>query len=187
MASITELTCPLCSSAAHIKFDYRDFCKHLRLFHAHQPGFKVPCRINGCQRSYTNLRSYQNHVSNVHNWVKDERLVFDEEECLPTNDKLCDNLDDSSDDNNSNDDNDDNDRTNTGIFDYCDYEQSDKTLDISSYSQGYSQEMLQKSSAIFLLGLKEKYKLTQTAIQGIIEGFTNVTQQQMDSLQLQVY
>ena len=107
MASITELTCPLCSSAAHIKFDYRDFCKHLRLFHAHQPGFKVPCRINGCQRSYTNLRSYQNHVSNVHNWVKDERLVFDEEECLPTNDKLCDNLDDSSDDNNSNDDNDD--------------------------------------------------------------------------------
>ena len=38
MASITELTCPLCSSAAHIKFNYRDFCKHLRLFHFHLLG-----------------------------------------------------------------------------------------------------------------------------------------------------
>ena len=119
--------------------------------------------------------------------MKDERVMVVEEESLPTNDELCDNLDHDSSDNNSNDDNDDNDRTDTGVFDYCDHEQSDKTLDIASYSQGYSQEMLQKSSAIFLLGLKEKYKLTQTAIQGVIEGFTNVTQQQIDSLQLQVY
>ena len=176
MASITELTCPLCSSAAHIKFDSREFCKHLRLFHVHQPGFKIPCRINGCQRSYTNLRSYQNHVSSVHNWTKDDKPMVVEEGCLPANDesynpKLSDN------DNSYDSDDDEN---HTGNHDH---ERSDITSEIPCYSQ----EMLQKSSAIFLLGLKEKYKLTQTAIQGIIEGFTDVTQQQISSLQSQVH
>ena len=36
---------------------------------------------------------------------------------------------------------------------------------------------LQISSAHFLFGIKEKYKLTQVAIQGIIEGATSLTQQ----------
>ena len=188
MASIIELTCPLCSSAAHLKFDYREFCKHLRLFHAHQPGFRVPCRINGCQRSYTNLRSFQNHVSSVHNWAKDEGLMLVEEECLLTNGKSCDDsndYDDDTDDSDDNDNNDDNGKNHTGsygIFESGGHEQSDDTFEVPCYSR----EMLQKSSAIFLLGLKEKYKLTQTAIHGIIEGFTNVTQQQIGSLQSQV-
>jgi len=46
--------------------------------------------------------------------------------------------------------------------------------------------MLQKSSALFLLGLKEKYKLTQVAIQGIIEGVTSITQQRISILRSQV-
>ena len=36
-----------------------------------------------------------------------------------------------------------------------------------------SSELLQKSSALFLLGLKEKNKLTQVALQGVLEGVTN--------------
>ena len=122
--------------------------------------------------------------------MKDERLKVVEEESLPTNNRSSDHVNNDSSDDNNNDDNDDNDMSDTGsycIFDYCDHEQSDKTLEIPSCSQGYSQEMLRKSSAIFLLGLKEKYKLTQTTVQGIIEGFTNVTQQQIDSLQSQVH
>ena len=63
-----------------------------------------------------------------------------EEECLPTNNKSCDHVDnDSSDDNNNNDDNDDNDEIDRGsycVFDYCDHKQSDKALEIPSYSQG---------------------------------------------------
>ena len=89
MTSKTKFTFSLCSSAPHLQFDLRGFCTHLRQFHAHQPGFKVPCRINGCQRNYTNLRSYQNHVSNVHNWVKGVEPIIDdtEEESLPANGK----------------------------------------------------------------------------------------------------
>ena len=37
------------------------------------------------------------------------------------------------------------------------------------------QHSLQNSTALFLLGLKEKYKLTQVAIQGVI-GVSSLTQ-----------
>ena len=72
-----------------------------------------------------------------------------EEECLPAIDKSCD-------DSNYDDNNDENDENNTGnyvVFDCGDHEQSDEI-------PCCSQEILQKSSAIFLIGLKEKYKLT---------------------------
>lgn len=45
---------------------------------------------------------------------------------------------------------------------------------------------LQNSSALFLLVLKEKYKLTQVAVQGVIEGVSNLNQHQMSFLRSQV-
>ena len=49
-----------------------------------------------------------------------------------------------------------------------------------------SKESLQKSSAIFLLGLKEKFKLTQVSLQGVIQGVTALTQQNIGMLKSQV-
>ena len=45
-----------------------------------------------------------------------------------------------------------------------------------------SSELLQKLSALFLLGLKENYKLSQVAVQGVLEGVTNLSQQQLLNL-----
>ena len=47
--------------------------------------------------------------------------------------------------------------------------------------------MLQKSTALFLLGLKEKHKLTQAALQSVVEGVTSLLQQRLDILHTQVY
>ena len=47
-------------------------------------------------------------------------------------------------------------------------------------------DTLQKSSAVFLLGLKEKFKLTQVAIQEIVEGVTSLTQKRISILHSQV-
>ena len=52
--------------------------------------------------------------------------------------------------------------------------------------EDFSLCMLQKSSALFLLGLKEKHKLTQVAIQEILEQVTSVTQQKLSFLKHQV-
>ena len=45
---------------------------------------------------------------------------------------------------------------------------------------------LQKSSALFLLGLKEKHKLTQVALQGVIDGATALVQCRQDVLRSQI-
>ena len=47
-------------------------------------------------------------------------------------------------------------------------------------------DTLQKSSAVFLFGLKEKFKLTQVAIQEIVEGVTSLTQKRISILHSQV-
>ena len=61
-----NLTCPLCSAASHLKFGITEYVKHIRIFHAHDPSFKITCGINGCQRTYSNFRTFVNHVSSVH-------------------------------------------------------------------------------------------------------------------------
>lgn len=52
--------------------------------------------------------------------------------------------------------------------------------------QNCSRDGLQKSSALFLLGLKEKHKLTQATVQSVVKGVTNLTQQQISILKSQV-
>ena len=167
MASMSAIECPLCSDATSIKFDWRDYLKHLSLFHAHHPDFKIPCRIDGCQRSYTNIRTYQNHVSSVHNWYKDTNSVQGNEEESSTVTMESDSMQEK---------NDSDDCSSVNESTIC------EGLDSASNK---SQELVQ-NSAVFLLGLKEKYKLTQTAVQGVIEGVTNLMQQQISYLQSQV-
>ena len=49
-----------------------------------------------------------------------------------------------------------------------------------------SPDAMQKSSALFLLRLKEKHKLTQVTVQSIVDNVTTLTQQRISSLKLQV-
>ena len=56
------VTCSLCSDMPHVNFKICDYLKLLRLFHVHQADFRVSCGISECQRSYTNMGRFQNHV-----------------------------------------------------------------------------------------------------------------------------
>ena len=105
MASTSSMVCPLCSNVGHLTLNFKDLIKHLNLFHTHQPDFKVPCGIDGCSRHFTNLRTYQNHMSSVHNCCKNiESRVFEhgsseDVECFGCGN---DNYNDSDDDNDMN-------------------------------------------------------------------------------------
>ena len=159
-----KLSCPLFSNVSHLTLDFKGLLKHLSLFHAYQPDFKVPYAIDGCSRHFTNLRTYQNHMSSVHNCCKDiESSVHVEQDSSGV-------IESSSDMNENNSDCDNND---TNIV-----EENLNTTETSAYSR----ELLQKSSTLFLLGLKEKYKLTQVSIQGIVDGDTSLTQQNIGFL-----
>ena len=40
--------------------------KHLTLIHSNDPGFLIQCSLNGCSHTYTNIRTYKNHVYALH-------------------------------------------------------------------------------------------------------------------------
>ena len=160
MASLNaQLVCPLCphERTAHLHFDLTDFLKHMKLFHAHQAGFRVTCGISGCQRSFSNFRTFQNHVSAMHRYQQDPSNVTPGLDRCPGEDTM----DDGS-------------------------GESDWSLDVGEEKEACSQEVLQKSTALFLLGLKEKHKLTQAAVQSVVEGVTSLLQQRLDILHTQV-
>jgi len=58
--------------------------------------------------------------------------------------------------------------------------------DLTVEAMQYNFETLQKSSALFILGIKEKHKLTQTAIQGDLNGVTNLSQHRLSMLHSKV-
>ena len=60
------------------------------------------------------------------------------------------------------------------------------SISVTNHEKAPSSEGLLKSSALFLLGLKEKYKLTQASVQGIVDGVASLMQQNINYLQTQV-
>lgn len=163
------IKCKLCSAASHLRFQVKEYIQHIKLFHAHQTDFKIICGIRGCKRTYNNPGTFFNHVYAMHG----------EDDCedIPVNNVSMD-----CDEDNNNDDDDD----------YSDYDdifmdqRASKVSSIHDSQSSYSKEIVQKSSAIFLLGLKEKFKLTQLSLQGVIQGVTALTQQNISMLKSQV-
>ena len=175
-----ELSCPLCSLTSHLKLNITTFLKHIKLFHAHQAGFKLTCGIHGCQRTFTNFRTFENHVSAMHRSNCDlssteaENNTANEDSESPSSSECL------------------------WAADFSEVETSDESEeDVETNNDPVtpddheaiqcSSELLQKSSALFLLGLKEKHKLTQVALQGVLEGVTNLNQQQLNLLHSKVH
>ena len=169
-----ELSCPLCSLTSHLKLNVTTFLKYIKLFHAHQARFKLTCGIHGCQRTFTNFLTFENHVSAMHRSTWDlsstEAENNDEDTENPSTSEC------------------------TLAADFSEVETSDEseedfetnddpTTSVDHEAIQCSSELLQKSSA---LGLKEKYKLAQVAIQGVLEGVTNLNQQQLKLLHSKV-
>ena len=162
------LTCKLCSATSHLRLQTKEYIQHIRLFHAHRPDFKVTCGISGCQRTYTNFGTFRNHVYDVHTDSTTEPFEVDSVNAISVD---CDK------DYTRNDD---------------DYSSSDD--DCSAMTDGCdnqnepccSQDMLKRSAAMALLGLKEKFKLTQASLQGVIQSMTALTQQSMNTLKSEV-
>ena len=177
--SNVELACPLCTNTPSLKFTrISDYLKHQRLFHVHQANFRLTCGIGGCKRSYTNIGTFQNHVYSVH-YCKNDDTSFSENtsDYNATTSDIFDNNDECGD---FNHDVDENSFADNESAQFANNESARDSLHCSS-------NPLQNSSALFLLGLKEKYKLTQVAIQGVIEGVSSLSQHQMSLLRAQVF
>ena len=148
-----KLICPLChyDRTSKLNLDLPNFLKHIKLFHAHQPSFSITCGLGGCLRTFRNFRTFRDHVYATHSG--DTNL---------TNHSASDHGSDGN--------------LVSGRDSYSSDEDREDSNDGEHGSAGSSSEALQKSSALFLLGLKEKHKLTQVAMQGVVEGVTSLMQ-----------
>lgn len=161
-------TCTMCSAASHLKLHVSDYVKHLKIFHAHQSDFKVICGIGGCQRSYTNLGTFQNHIYGMHSDGSCTIIEETEERILMNSTDL--ELDSESD----------------AVYSDTDELYYENDVETDSSQQCSSESIIQKSSALFLLGIKEKFKLTQSSINGIVQGVTALNQHHISILKSQV-
>lgn len=160
---MSRLVCPLCpyERTAHLHLNITGYLKHIKLFHSHQPSFSITCGLGGCLRTFRNFQVFRNHVSTFHageaSFVQDDGRGEGGDE---------DNI----------------------IVDGVGGGDDGET---GSDSAGHcfnstSPEMLQRSSALFVLGLKEKHKLTQATIQGVIQGVTGIMQCHLSAIRDQI-
>ncbi len=163
MTSNPGLVCPLCprERTSALQLSLREYLKHIQLFHSHQPGFRITCGISGCARTFQNFLTFRCHIS-----------AFHRDDPEPTNQ-----TDGQGTDNGSHEDHDSDPEDPDGELSEGSSEKADLTNPMP---------VLQTSSALFLMKIKEELKLTQTAIQGIVEGVTGITQTRLSILQTEV-
>ena len=150
---MSELLCSLCPDSL-VSFNVSGYVKHIQVFQSHQPHFSLTCGIRGCVRTFKNFGTFRNHVSAKHNLKRPATF-----KPTPCND--CDEPNASE----------NGDEDNTLIGD-----QDDMTYEGSMTSQQLESDTLKYSAALLLLRMKEKQKLTQVALQGVIEGVTDLFQ-----------
>ena len=161
----------ICSAASHLKFNVKGYVQHIQPFHAHHSSFRVTCGINGCQKTYTNFGTFSQHVYSFH-YESSKAVCRIQSEGTTSNLKSFDNSDVS---NGETDDAEDVDQL------------SHSVQDIDYYQElCYSKEHLQKCSGTFLLGLKEKFKLTQVALQSVIQDVSTLYHENVIGLKAQV-
>ena len=148
-----------------LRYDIKGYLKHIKLFHAHQSGFQLTCGIGGCKRSFTNFRTFQDHVSAVHKHQNQLVNITNIDISTPAV---------------QNSDNE--------LVEYpgssSDVSPSMMSCDENDAPSPF--EAMQKSSALFMLGLKERHKLPQAVVQQILDGVTILTQTRLNVLQSEV-
>ncbi len=65
---MARLVCPLCpeQDTAPFNMKLKHYIQHIKEYHAHSPTFSITCGLYGCPRTFHNMKTFQNHVYDVH-------------------------------------------------------------------------------------------------------------------------
>lgn len=154
--------CPLCPDFRATKFQL--LLPHLRLVHSTRPGFSVTCNIEGCSRTFTNIKTYTNHLYGDHlSLPKTADEVSGSDFCqgLSRGDDAANDIsdgihDDSSESNNN-------------------HENVPAQMTLDDHIKSFKSEIL-SITACWVLQIKECYKLTQSTTEEIIQKVTDLNQ-----------
>ena len=77
--STATFSCPYCPKD-YLAPSETLLLTHIRITHSNEPNFSIQCSTNGCARTFTNFRTYQNHRLTHRNQVSCPLLTDDEVE-----------------------------------------------------------------------------------------------------------
>jgi len=138
---------------------YRAYVKHVFESHSSAPNFLFTCGIDGCSRTFRNYSSIKSHFSRDHfneveSTVGDLPIVSGHSEELEAN----------------------------NVHSTESLVQQDEFGPETTADAVSPDDILQRSCALYLLTLKEKYKLTQTAIDFVVAQTKDTIQTVIDNL-----
>ena len=144
-----KFTCTICNRFASSTL--KRVLRHIGSVHSFEPGFQVTCGIEGCTRTYSNFRSFQKHLARNH-----ETALNRVEDSSPApRPQVQRDVHESDDDD---------------TLDPIDANDCSTTQEASESTQ----KALQRSAALFLLRTKEVNRVTQVALNEIVEGVTEL-------------
>ena len=132
--------CPFCEEMSSPSEFF--LMKHIKRVHASQPGFKITCGVDGCQRTFTTMKTYENHKSSVHHR---DRHHLSEEVATHGND------------------------TNTSELALQNASDDNVGDDLQESDNAPNEETTKRDAAVWILKTRECHKLTQTAMTGIVD------------------
>ena len=149
----TEIyNCPLCAEfhAPTIQL----LLPHIRLVHSTQAGFCITCGLHGCQRTFRNMKTFTNHIYQFH---MISRTFTMPSQLLPNTNREYERESSDEDEDMSLDDN------------YIQPSTSEPNLQSTVL-----QEEVLSYAAKWILKTREGYKLTQSALENIIQDITSL-------------
>ena len=149
--------CQLCNHFASLSYD--SVLRHIGAVHSHQSGFRVQCGFDSCPRILTNYHAFRRHLRKKHSYcLKAYNPTFNEEQLGEI--------------------------TTLSIVDASGGPGSqDVEHSCGSQHGTRSGSDACHSNAMYILKLKEKYKLSQTTVDSILSDTEEVAQRVVSRLQ----
>ena len=125
---------------------------HIKIMHACEPGFSVQCNLQGCKRTFRNFSTFRNHVYTFHDEQAAANSNLDVVDVPPL----------------SSDVDSDNDTS-------CDEDvDCDQDSGLPNAESAVSEEVLQRSAALWILKTRDTHRIPQSVIDGIIADLSSL-------------
>ena len=125
--------------------------KHVFESHSSVPHFSFVCGINGCTRTFCKYSTIKSHVARKHCDVDLDTAEMGRNTSLSLESSIADNIEDS---------------TRESIESRVDSTRD--SMEVCTDDCTVSSNQMQKKAALYLLTLKERYKITQTAVDFVV-------------------
>ncbi|XP_065902216.1 uncharacterized protein [Dysidea avara] len=158
----TNFKCPLCSFN---HFTVKDILSHIRAYHSNEPNFCVTCGLDGCSTTSRTFSGLYSHIYRHHREYIDKRGS-----CNADNDDIVESTSNQGKTQAQDVAADSTSRSFDEPLTNINDQGVELTADIE-FLTGHDREAIKRSSALLLLKLKEHHRLSQAAIDDVVEGF----------------